>query len=88
MIGVNHENEKPFNGTEKVVPLIQIIPLVIPTPTRGQHPPPLTSYPFFGPQDSPPHRRRRRSVKTKNHVKARTNSSHHQYKPMNLKVAS
>ena len=81
MIGVIRENENPCDGTDEVIPLIQIRPLAVPTS-------PLTSYPFFGPQDLLPRRRRRRSVKTKNHVKARTNFSHHQYKPMNSKVAS
>ena len=32
MIGVNCENEKPCDGTDEVIPLIQIRPLTVPTP--------------------------------------------------------
>ena len=95
MIGVNRENEKPYDGTDEVVPLIQIFPLAVPTPPTQRRqrrdstcPPPLTSYPFFGPHDSPPRRRCRSSVKTKSYVKVPTKSSHRQFKPMNSNVAS
>ena len=32
MIGINRENEKPFDGTDEVVPFIQIRPLAVPPP--------------------------------------------------------
>ena len=95
MIGINRENEKPFDGTDEVVPFIQIRPLAVPPPPLDYNdganlPAPLPRHriPSLARRIPPPRCRRRRSVKTKNHVKAPTNSSHRQYKPMNSKVAS